>query len=214
MVGRGVLYECLEDDRIEKVLVVNRSSLEVSHPKLSEILLKDFTKVESIKNHLRDYDACFYCMGVSSVGMDEAKFTKVTFDTTKAFADTLYDINPNMTFNYVSGEGTDSSENNSTMWKNVKGKTENYILKKGFKDAYMFRPNAIVPEKGIQSKTKLYNLLYLILRPFYGLMKKSKKITTTTRLGHVMIESLYNSQEQKHIENPEINILASEWRTT
>ncbi len=119
-----------------------------------------------------------------------------------------------MTFNYVSGEGTDSSENNSTMWKNVKGKTENYILKKGFKDAYMFRPNAIVPEKGIQSKTKLYNLLYLILRPFYGLMKKSKKITTTTRLGHVMIESLYNSQEQKHIENPEINILASEWRTT
>jgi len=214
MVGKVVLYECLADERIEKVLIVNRSSLNVRHPKLSEVLLKDFTNVESIKDQLIGYDACFYCMGVSSVGMDEETFSKITFDTTKSFADTLYDVNSGMVFNYVSGEGTDSSVSSSTMWKNIKGKTENYILNKGFADAYMFRPNAIVPEKGIKSKTKLYNVLYVILRPFYGLMKKSKSITTTTKLGWVMIGTLFNSQELKHLENPEINILASQWTTS
>lgn len=208
MVGKGVLYECLEDNRIENVLIINRNSLDLEHPKLKEVLLQDFTQVERVAAQMTGYDACFYCMGVSSMGMSEDDFSAITFDMTKAFADTLYKQNPKSVFNYLSGEGTDSSESSSTMWKNVKGKTENYILQKGFGDAYMFRPGAIIPEKGIQSKTKLYNFMYKLTRPFFGLMKKSKKITTTTKLGKAMINTLFHTQELKHLENKDINAMA------
>ncbi len=209
MVGKGVLLECLEDARIEKVLVINRHSLGMQNPKLKEVLLADFIKVAEIAEHLKGYDACFYCMGVSSLGLSETVFSAITFDPVVAFADVLHQLNPMLVFNYVSGVGTDSSTSSSTMWKNVKGRTENYILKKGFADAYMFRPGAIIPEKGIQSKTKLYNLLYVLSRPFFGIMKKSKNVTTTTNLGKAMINTLFYPQPLKHLENKEINKLAS-----
>ena len=205
MVGKGVLLECLDDERIEKVLVLNRNPLGMQQPKLEEILLNDFTEIASVKEKLHAYDACFYCMGVSSIGMDEEKFNAITFETTKAFADVLKEVNPQMVFNYVSGTGTDSSEKGNTMWARVKGKTENYILNKGFKDAYAFRPGIIIPERGIQSKTGWYNAIYVIMRPFFGLLKKSKKITTTTQIGQAMIATLFNSQALKHLENQDIN---------
>ncbi|MEX0314591.1 MAG: NAD-dependent epimerase/dehydratase family protein [Allomuricauda sp.] len=207
MVGKGVLLECLEHDSIHEVLVINRNPLGLAHPKLKEILLKDFMELESVKNQLEGYDACFYCMGVSVLGLNEQTYTKITYDITKKFADVLFDLNPNMVFNYVSGTGTDSSEKGRTMWARVKGKTENYILNKGFKDAYAFRPGGIIPEKGIKSRTAWYNAFYVITRPFFPLMKKSKNITTTTKIGQAMIHTLFNSQKMKHLENRAINAL-------
>lgn len=209
MVGKGVLYECLESKEIDQVLVINRSSLGLSHPKLKEVLLDDFLKIETLKEKLKGYDACFYCMGISALGLSEEKYSRITYDTTKAFADNLLELNPNLVFNYVSGDGTDSTEKGSMMWARVKGKTENMILGKGFKDAYAFRPGAILPEKGIKSRTKLYNFFYLIFRPMFPLLRKSENITTTTKLGYAMINTLSHPLDKKILYNKDINLLAA-----
>lgn len=208
MIGEGVLLECLESDAIEKVLVINRSSINRQHPKLKEVLLKDFTKIESIKKFMSGFQGCFFCMGTSAIGKSEAEYTEITYATVAAFADVLHEINPQMVFNYVSGQGTDSTENGSIMWARVKGKTENYVLEKGFKDAYAFRIGVVIPEKGIKSRTNWYQFFYSIMRPFYSLLKKSKSITTTTKVGLAMINSLTNSSESKQLENKQINDLA------
>lgn len=208
MVGEGVLLECLDSELIEKVLVVNRSTINKQHPKLEEVLLKDFTEVASVREHLQGYDACFFCMGVSALGMSEAEYTAITYNTVAAFADVLYDLNPEMVFNYVSGQGTDSSEKGSTMWARVKGKAENEVLNKGFKDAYAFRPGAIIPERGIKSRTNWYQFFYTIMIPFFGLLKKSKNVTTTTKVGLAMLNTLHHSFDNKHPENKQINRMA------
>ncbi len=209
MVGKGVLYESLENESIEKVLVINRSSLGMNHEKLQEIILSDLSQIDTVKDQLQGYDACFFCLGISVLGLNEDQYTKITYDITKAFVDTLYESNPEMVFNYVSGTGTDSSEKGKTMWARVKGRTENMVLSKGFKDAYAFRPGMIIPEKGIRSRTGWYNAIYVIMRPFFPLFKKSNNVTTTTRIGDAMINSVTHSQELKHLENPEINLLAA-----
>lgn len=208
MVGKGVLLECLESKDIEKVLIINRNSIGLSHPKLQEILLKDFLQIESIKDQLNGYDACFFCMGISVLGLSEEQYTKITYDTANAFADVLYSVNPNMVFNYVSGRGTDSTEKGNVMWARVKGKTENMILAKGFKDAYAFRPGAIIPEKGVKAKTSWYNLLYLIMTPFFPLLKLSSSTTSSSRVGQAMINSLVKPREKKIVDPTDINELA------
>ena len=208
MVGKAVLYECLESVDIEKILLINRRPLELKDNKIHEVILKDFSEVESIKNEMDGYDACFHCMGISSIGLNEEEFSKVTFEYTKKLTDVLYQTNPNMVVNYVSGKGTDSTEKGNVMWARVKGKTENYILNKGFKDAYMIRLGAILPEKGISSKTFWYNIIYVLLRPFFPIMKKSKNILTTTSFGKAMINTLFFPQENKHLENKDMNSLA------
>ena len=208
MIGKGVLYECLDHPRIEKVLVINRNTIGIEHPKLKEILLKDFSHLGKVQDQLIGYDACFYCMGVSVIGMNEERYTHITYTIGKLFADMLYKLNPSMVFNYVSGTGTDSTEKGRSMWARVKGKTENYVLNKGFKDAYAFRPGAIIPEKSIKSRTRWYNMLYFITRPLFPLLKKSKGITTTTKIGLAMINSLIHPSNLKHLENKEINQLA------
>ena len=208
MVGKAVLYECLESVDIEKILLINRRPLELKDNKIHEVILKDFSEVESIKNEMDGYDACFHCMGISSIGLNEEEFSKVTFEYTKKLTDVLYQANPNMVVNYVSGKGTDSTEKGNVMWARVKGKTENYILNKGFKDAYMIRLGAILPEKGISSKTFWYNIIYVLLRPFFPIMKKSKNILTTTSFGKAMINTLFFPQENKHLENKDMNSLA------
>ncbi|MBR8537805.1 NAD-dependent epimerase/dehydratase family protein [Carboxylicivirga sediminis] len=149
MVGKGALLECLDSPVVNKILVINRSSVYIHHPKLEEIIHKDFSDLSAIKDRLASYDACFHCMGISALGLSEAQYTEITYTMTKELADTLYSLNPQMVFSYVSGAGTDSSEKGRVMWARVKGKTENMILNKGFKDAYAFRPCAILPEKGI-----------------------------------------------------------------
>jgi nucleoside-diphosphate-sugar epimerase len=209
MVGKSVLLECIEHPSIDKILLINRSALKFDHPRVDEVLLADFTQMHTIKDQLKNYDACFHCMGISSVGKSEEEFTEITFDLTQKLADILYELNENMVFNYVSGTHTDSTEKGKTMWARVKGKTENYILNKGFKDAYMFRPGAIVPEKGIRSSTGWYNVVYVLLRPFFPLMKKNKNITTTTKFGLAMINSLISPIDLKHLENIDINQLAN-----
>jgi uncharacterized protein YbjT (DUF2867 family) len=209
MVGKSVLLECIEHPSIDKILLINRSALKFDHPKVDEVLIADFSQMHTIKDQLKNYDACFHCMGISSVGKSEEEFTEITFDLTQNLADILHELNENMVFNYVSGTNTDSTEKGKTMWARVKGKTENYILNKGFKDAYMFRPGAIVPEKGIRSSTGWYNVVYVLLKPFSPLMKKNKYITTTTKFGRAMINSLISPIDLKHLENIDINQLAN-----
>lgn len=208
MVGKGVLLECLDDPRIEKILVINRSPIALEHQKLKEVLLKDFTQITTLREQVRDYDACFYCMGVSSVGMKEAPYDQITYAMTKAFVDTLYPLNPGMVFNYVSGTGTDATEKGNSMWARIKGKTENMVLTKGFRDAYAFRPGMIIPENGITSKTGWYNMIYIVMRPLFPILKRYTNSTTTTNMGKAMINTIFYSQKRKHLENRDINLLS------
>jgi nucleoside-diphosphate-sugar epimerase len=207
MVGRSVLLECMDDKRIDKITLVLRNEINLQHPKINQIILKDFTRFDEVKLKLGRPDACFHCMGVSSVGLNEDEFSKLTFDISKSLADVMFDLNPEMVICYVSGTGTDSSEKGNTMWARVKGETENYFLKKGFSKAIMFRPGAIIPEKGIKSRTGWYNALYVVLKPFFPLMKMSKKITTSTLLGKAMINTLFINDIKIHLENEDINKL-------
>src|SRR5204863_5923892 len=165
MVGQGVLRECLVDPDVEQLLSIVREPSGRSEPKLRELVHRDFFDFSPIENDLAGYDACFFCLGVSSAGMKEADYRRVTYDITLAAARVLARLNPNMTFIYVSGTGTDSSEKGRSMWARVKGKTENDLLRLPFKAAYMFRPAAIVPLHGIRSKTKLYQAFYTALGP-------------------------------------------------
>ncbi len=208
MVGKAVLLECIESSNVDSILVINRRSINIDHPKLKEIIHKDFLDIDSIKENLKGYDACFYCMGISSVGLNEEKYTEITYSMTESFVKVLFELNPDMVFNFVSGTGTDSSENGKVMWARVKGKTENMVFKQGFKDAYAFRPGFILPEKGVRSRTRLYNFFYIITRPFFPLLRKSKFITLSSFVGLAMINSVLYPQELKILENPDINNLA------
>jgi len=208
MVGRSVLLECMESDKVDKITIINRGPIGLEHPKIREILLKDFSQIETIRSDLDNFDACFHCMGVSALGMSKENYTYITFTLTKKLTDLMFELNPDMVFNYVSGIGTDSTEKGSSMWARVKGKTENYILAKGFADAYMIRLGALLPDKGIKSKTGWYNALYVILRPLFPLMKKSNSFITTTAFGQAMIQTLFIPQEKKYLENKDLNRLA------
>lgn len=208
MVGRAVLIECLESKSISKVIIINRKSIGFKHVKLNEIILSNIENLSNVKEEIGSIDACFHCMGVSVVGLNEDQYHKITVEYTKILVDIVYDLNPMAVFNYVSGAGSDSSEKGDTMWARVKGKAENYLLNKGFKDAYAFRPGAIIPEKGVKSKTPIYNILYVLSKPFYPWLKKMKSVTTSSNLGLAMINSIDFPQENKHLENPDITELA------
>lgn len=205
MVGRSVLLECLEDNSVEKVYLLSRRPIDIKHTKIKEVLVADFK--ELTKNLFTDLevDACFHCMGISSVGQSEVAFSKVTYEATKVLMDVMFEVNPGMVVTYVSGVGTDTSEKGKVMWARVKGKTENYILNKGFKKSYMFRPGMILPEKGIKSRTFLYQFFYVILRPFFSLFRLSKNVTTTTKLGKSMIRLVSKDFSSVYIENKDIN---------
>lgn len=208
MVGKGVLLECIDDPGVEEVLLLTRNPVGITHPKVKEIIQKDFRDFSAIRDQLKGYDICCHCMGVSSVGMNEEKYSEITYTMTQALAGTLFSVNPDMVFNYVSGAGTDSTEKGRLMWARVKGKTENMVLDKGFKDAYAFRPGAILPERGVKSRVKSYNVIYAVMRPFFPLLKRMKSVTTTTRLARAMINSYYHPQQRKHMEGSDINKLA------
>ena len=210
MVGKGVLLECLESDEVESVLVINRKPLGLQHPKLREIIHKDFFDLSGVKAEMRGYNCCFFCLGVSSAGMKEDEYTHLTYDLTLTFARAFIEQNPGTVVTYVSGAGTDSSEKGRTMWARVKGRTENSLLALGFKNAYMFRPGFIEPLKGIRSSTKLYNTLYVILRPFFPIFRAMPKYATdTTRLGQAMINVALRGYEKKHLESADINIISA-----
>ncbi len=211
MVGQGVLSECLLSHEVEKVLTIGRSKTGVSNAKLQEIEQKDLSNLSAIENELAGYDACFFCLGVSSAGMNEQDYTRVTYDLTLAVAKTLYKLSPNMTFIYVSGTGTDSTEKGRSMWARVKGRTENDLLRMGFKAAYMFRPGFIMPMDGIQSKTPLYAAIYRFIGPLYPALKATvpNYVTDTRRVGLAMIRAAAQGSPKTHLENRDINALAA-----
>lgn len=210
MVGKGVLVECLKDERVTEILLINRAPIDVSHPKIKEVLHQDFLDFSSIENELTGYDACFHCMGVSSLGISKENYEKLTFGVSKSLANTVLKMNPNAKFTYVSGAGTDSSESGSTHWARIKGKTENYLFELGFKDAYAFRPGAIIPGKGIKTKSAWINLLLVVLKPMLGLFKNTNMVTTSENIGRTMIYSVATGSLHKILDNREINDLAKQ----
>jgi uncharacterized protein YbjT (DUF2867 family) len=207
MVGQGVLRECLLDEDVNGVLVIGRSPLGQQHQKLQEIVHQDLTNYEAIEDRLRGYDACFFCLGVSSAGMQEAQYRRITYDLTMAAAQILARLNPGMTFIYVSGMGTDSSERGRSMWARVKGETENALLRLPFKAAYMFRPGVIQPLHGIRSKTRLYRIFYAVLGPFIPWLINAfpKYVTTTEQLGQAMLQIAKHGAPKRVLESQDIN---------
>ncbi|MGF6530917.1 uncharacterized protein YbjT (DUF2867 family) [Paraburkholderia sp. GAS206C] len=189
MVGQGVLRECLRAQDVESVQTVGRSPTGQLDPRLTEIVHPDMMDYRTIEASLQGFDACFFCLGVSSFGMKEADYTRLTYDLTLAAARTLARLNPQMTFIYVSGSGTDSSEQGRSMWARVKGKTENALKSLPFRAVYLFRPGVIEPLHGIQSKTRMYRLIYPALKPVMALMRvlAPKQIVTTEEMGLAML---------------------------
>jgi len=214
MVGQGVLRECLLDPGIHEVLSIVRTPSGQQHPKLRELVHTNFFDYSAIEPELTGYDACFFSLGVSSAGMDEAKYTHLTYDLTLSAATTLARLNPQMSFVYVSGVGTDSTERGRSMWARVKGKTENALLKLPFQAAYMFRPGFIQPLHGIRSKTRLYQFVYTTLNPILPLLKSAfpKSMTTTEELGRAMINVARNGYPKAILETREITIVSRHLR--
>lgn len=206
MVGDGVLHECLGDARVASVLAVTRSPLAVTHPKLREIRRKDFFDYRDLKRELEAIDACFFCLGVSSIGMKEADYYHLTYDLTLSAASALAAAHPNATFCYVSGEGTDSSERGRQMWARVKGKTENALLALPL-DAYMFRPGFIRPRPGTRSKTLWIRLVYGVLNPLYPVLSRvaPTHVTTAENVAHAMLAVADVGYEKRVLENVDIN---------
>jgi uncharacterized protein YbjT (DUF2867 family) len=189
MVGQGVLRECLLDPDVDAVQSVGRTATGVQHSKLREIVQKDLSKYPSFDSDLSGFDACFFCLGVSSAGMKEADYERVTYGLTLAIAERLSRLNPEMTFIYVSGTGTDRTERGRSMWARVKGRTENALLGLPFKAAYMFRPAFIQPLHGVRSKTALYSVFYAITKPLIPLLRFALPnfILTTEEMGRAML---------------------------
>lgn len=191
MVGQGVLRECLLAPDVTDVTVVGRTPVEQNDPKLRQLVIADLTNLEPVASQLRGFDACFFCLGVSSAGMDEAEYTRVTYGITMAVASTLSQLNPNMTFTYVSGVGTDSTEHGRSMWARVKGKTENDIKKLPFAGVYLFRPGVIQPLHGITSKTPSYRILYAMTSWMLPVARRlfPNVIVTTEDVGRAMLNA-------------------------
>jgi len=209
MVGAGVLLECVADARVESLVAIVRSSTGRSHPKLREILHADFFNYDHLRAEFASCDGCFFCLGVTSVGLNETQYTRLTYDLTTAAARAMVDVNPNMTFCYVSGIGTDSTERGRTMWARVKGRTENAILALPFKAAFMFRPGFIQPVNGVRSKTAWYQLAYDIIGPISPLLMRiaPTQVTTTARLGRAMIRVAADGYTTRILYPRDINLL-------
>ncbi|MEV6523102.1 NAD-dependent epimerase/dehydratase family protein [Longispora sp. NPDC051575] len=188
MVGQGVLRACLLADDVESVLVVGRTPTGRHDPKLRELLQPDLTDLSGVRDQLAGYDACFFCLGVTSAGMNEAEYTRVTYDLTMAAARPLARLNPDLTFVYVSGAGTDSTERGRSMWARVKGRTENAVLDL-FPNGYAVRPAAIQPVHGERSKTRWYRLAYVVATPLFWLLRAvaPRYVTTTEELAGAML---------------------------
>lgn len=222
MVGQGVLRECLLDPGVERVLAVGRSAIgpaAIGHTaatapgrpaaKLRELIVPDVADLSAIEAELAGFDACFFCLGVSSIGMAEAEYTRLTYDLTLAVARTVARQSPAATFVYVSGAGTDSTERGRSMWARVKGRTENELLRLPFKAAYMFRPGAIVPLHGVRSKTAWVRLIYLVAAPIVPLWRAlfPTTITTSEQVGRAMLRVAREGYAEPILETADINRL-------
>jgi uncharacterized protein YbjT (DUF2867 family) len=209
MVGQGVLRECLLAGDVEQVTVVGRSATGLKNPKLHELVRADLFDLGNAETELTRSDACFFCLGVSSAGMEEAAYARLTYDLTLSVAERLARLNPAMTFVYVSGAGTDSSEQGRTMWARVKGRTENALLRLPFRAAYMFRPGLIVPLHGIRSKTKAYRVMYGVMGPVLPLLRWAfpKQVITTEELGRAMLAVARRGNIKRILETGDLRSL-------
>jgi uncharacterized protein YbjT (DUF2867 family) len=210
MVGQGALRECLAAPDVEQVVCVGRRPLGQLHAKLRELVTNDVTDLSSIADELGDYDACFFPLGTSSAGLGEAEYRKVTYDLTIAIARPLAAANPKMTFVYVSGAGTDSTENGKSMWARVKGKTENDLIA-SFPNGYALRPGMIRAMDGIKSRTALYRRLYYVLGPIVVLASKvaPNTIVTTRTMGQCMLNLVRHGYERRVLDPKDINEVAA-----
>jgi uncharacterized protein YbjT (DUF2867 family) len=209
MVGQGVLRECLLDPEVTSVLSIGRSASGKTDPKLRDIIRPDLFDYSAVEKDLSGLDACFFCLGLSSVGMNEEAYRRVTYDLTVTAARVLARLNPQMTFVYVSGAGTDSTERGRIMWARVKGATENALLRLPFKAAYMFRPGAIQPMHGVRSKTPLYRVVYALTGPFIGILRRLAPgfVTTTQQVGRAMLIVVKQGAPKLVLESADINRL-------
>jgi uncharacterized protein YbjT (DUF2867 family) len=211
MIGAGVLLECLADARVASVLVVTRAPTGRRHPKLREIQHADFFDFRPLRADFAGCDACFFCLGISSIGMSEADYTRVTYDIAMAAAREMVAANRSMTFCFVSGLGTDSTGQGTTMWARVKGKTENALLALGFKAAYMFRPGYIQPIGDVRSKTGWVQAGYKLFAPLYPIARRlfPNKLTTTAVLGRAMIQAAEVGYPKSVLYSADFNRLAA-----
>lgn len=208
MVGEGVLHECLRDGRVEQVLSVSRKNSGVVHPKLTELIVPDFYDLSAVADQLTDYDACFFCLGVSSIGLKEPEFYKLTHTLTLHMATLLSQRNPNMTFCYVSGVGTDSTEKGGTMWARVKGKTENDLMALPFRQVFNFRPGYIHPMPGMKNTNKYYKYVSWL----YPILNKLSPgwVVTLGQMGRAMINSVEKGKQRRVLEVSDIKALAED----
>lgn len=209
MVGQGVLRECLLDGDVTQVLGVGRRPSGEAHPKLRDLVVPDPGQLSAVEGELSGFDACFFCLGVSSVGMSEADYRRVTYDLTLGAARTLARLNPQMTFVYVTGAGTDSTERGPSMWARVKGATENALMRLPFKATYMFRPGMIQPMHGVRSKTALYRWIYVLANPLFGLVRRwaPNRVTTSEQVGRAMLVAAKRGAPSPLVEMADINAL-------
>lgn len=203
MVGEGVLFECLQNAAVSEILMINRRHYEMQHPKLKELIVPDFFKLEEFADQIIGYHSCFFCAGISSIGMKEDKFTRITYDTTLSFARTLLKYNPGISFTYVSGAQTDSTEKGRLMWARVKGKTENDLAKLPFKAEYNFRPGIMVPFPGQKNWKPLFKFLSKILK---AVLPKSS--LTLEEVGKAMINAVTKGYPKNILEVADIRQLA------
>jgi len=206
MVGQGVLRECLLAPDVERVTAVGRTPTGIQHAKLRDLLVPDLMDYRKVEADLRGFDACFFCLGVSSAGMNEARYARITYDLTLAAAEVLVRLNPQMTFVYVSGVGTDGTERGSVMWARVKGRTENALRRLPFKRVHLFRPGVIQPMHGASSKTRVYAVTYMLagwlLPPLRALFPR--RILTTESVGQAMLAVARRGAPQAVLEPGDI----------
>jgi len=210
MIGQGVLAECLRDERVEQVLALGRSSLGIENPKLRELVQPDPTDLSAIADELPEFDACFFCLGVSSVGMKEQDYRRITYDLALRAGRALAAANPELTFIYVSGQGTDSTERGRTMWARVKGKTENDLLALAFR-AYMFRPGFVQPMDGVVSKTRLYRAVYAVTGRLIPLLRRlaPNAVNDSREIGRAMIAVAASGSDVRVLTPREITARAA-----
>ncbi len=207
MLGHAVLLECLENADVTQVRVLTRRPLSLKHAKLSTHFANDFTELAGVKDAFVGVDACLHCMGVSAVGLSEDDYTKLTYVVTATLIKELLERSPESAFVYVSGVGTDTSQVGKVMWARVKGRTEQLVLDAGFRDAYAFRPGAILPEKGVRSSTRWYQALYTLMRPLYPLFRLSKITLGSSDFGKAMLLAVKNGYPKKRVEPADMHTL-------
>jgi uncharacterized protein YbjT (DUF2867 family) len=211
MIGQGVLRECLLDSRVTRVFAIGRASCGKKHEKLEEVVVADLFDLSRVADRLVGFDACFYCLGVSSSGMTEAAYARITVDLTLAVASALLRANPGMRVCFISGAGADGSEKSRTMWARVKGRAENALLAMPFGEVTVFRPGVIQPLHGITSRTRSYRVLYAALAPLMPVLHAiaPSQLTTTERIGRAMLHVALAGSSKRVLESADINAAAA-----